>query len=1073
MSRLVLGLYEHIINKIIKDNLNKLDDSVIKETEVLDEAESSKILAEYLSNILKEVLEYIDEGKTVVEDRVAFCNSLIEHIISCVEDEKFNLKNDIHIIKRLRGFLVHQNAEVLLSLLDKRVIKVKGMEKAVRPTTSISENSLFTGAAHEPSMVSEIKKEIISSDRIDFLVSFIKWSGLRLIINELADFTESGGKLRVITTSYLGATDYKAVEELGKLPNTEIKISYDTERTRLHAKTYVFWRDTGFSTIYIGSSNISESAMTSGLEWNIKLSEYDSKDILDKINATFEGYWNSPEFAIFIPDLDAERLRKALKSERVSSHTEFNSLSFAFDIKPYYYQQEILDKLKAEREVHNSYKNLVVAATGTGKTVVAAFDYRNFCKENNAGNHKPRLLFVAHRKEILNQSLSCFRGILKDLNFGSVMVGGVELDSIDHLFVSIQSFNSKALKAITSPDFYDFIIIDEFHHAAAPSYQELLDHYQPKILLGLTATPERPDGKSIFSYFGGRIAAEIRLHEAIERKLLSPFHYFGVTDSVDLKDIRWTNGRYDESELEKVYVFERAVAERRVGYIIDAIKRYTADISEIIGIGFCATKKHAEFMSNMFNRAGIPSEYLVSESGDEIRENVKRRLVNKEINFVFVVDIYNEGVDIPEVNTVLFLRPTESLTVFIQQLGRGLRLCDGKEALTVLDFVGQAHKKYNFEDRFKALLSRTRKTVEHEIKTGFVNVPRGCSIQLEKQAQEYILQNIRNSVNDRRNIVRKIKDLVETRHELKVMEFFENYHVSPQEVYIKKATVSGLAANEGLIKDYVDRELDSMMALAFGRLSFANSRGWLNFLLEILPKIKNGKGSSLNDLKPMDQTMLLMLYYTLWSRGLNELEEKFDSIEQAVYFTIKNDAIYFELMDLLHYQYERIDIAGKRIEHMSDDHPIELYCTYTLDQILVAFGKHTAEKRFPFQSGVLYIPERKLDLFFVTLNKSEKDYSPSTMYHDYSINEELFHWQSQSRTSVESHTGQRYINQRSNGTNVLFFVREYKKDNGFSAPYTCIGLADYVSHYGSTPINIVWRMQEKMPGFVLRKSMKI
>jgi len=320
----------------------------------------------------------------------------------------------------VKKHLINNNAKMLLALIDKKS-NPKTQALTVRPDSSLAENTLFTGAAHEPSMISELSKEIISADRIDFLISFIKWSGLRLLMKALESFTTRGGKLRVITTSYLGATDFKAVDLLSKLPNTEIRISYDTERTRLHAKTYVFWRETGFSTVYIGSSNISQAAMTSGLEWNIKLSEYDSGDILDKVNATFESYWNNHEFTPFIHGLDADRLRKALKSERFPSDDEKNHFAFNFDITPYYYQQEILDKLKAERELHHSYKNLLVAATGTGKTVIAAFDYRDFRKQNPG---KPnRVLFVAHRKEILEQSRDCFRAILKDYNFGSLLVG--------------------------------------------------------------------------------------------------------------------------------------------------------------------------------------------------------------------------------------------------------------------------------------------------------------------------------------------------------------------------------------------------------------------------------------------------------------------------------------------------------------------------------------------------------------------------------------------------------------------------------------------------------------------------
>ncbi|MDI6880969.1 MAG: DUF3427 domain-containing protein [Desulfitobacteriaceae bacterium] len=1076
MSGIVYGLYEQIINGIIIENLRKIDQElVVKDTQPLDSAESTKILAGYFARILREIFAYIDAGDAAVRDRVDFCNSILLHIIGCIQTESFGFKKDETALKRVKSFLIEQDAQLLLSLVDKKANRQTALmdaEKIVRPETSISENSLFTGAVHEPSMVSELRKEILSSHRIDFLVSFIRWSGLRLIINELARFTANGGKLRVITTSYLGATDFKAVEQLSKLTNTEIHISYDTDRTRLHAKTYVFWRDTGFSTVYIGSSNISESAMTSGLEWNIKLSQYDSGDILEKIRATFEGYWNSPEFTTFIPQLDSERLRKALKSERRISQDEQGSVVFNFDIKPYYYQQEILDKLQAERKVHHSCKNLIVAATGTGKTVIAAFDYRDFCRANP--NKPNRLLFVAHRKEILSQSMACFRGILKDLNFGSMMVGGVKPDSFDHLFISIQSFNSKELIGVTTPGFFDYIVIDEFHHAAAPSYQELLDYYKPKVLLGLTATPERADGRSILAYFEGRIAAEIRLWEAIERKLLSPFHYFGVTDDVDLSQVRWVGGKYDEAQIENLYVFEQAVAVKRVGNIINAIDRYCLDRSEIIGIGFCVTKKHAEFMCNVFKKSGIPSDYLIAESEDEVRDSVKRRLVNKEIKFVFVVDIYNEGIDIPEVNTVLFLRPTESLTVFLQQLGRGLRLCDGKESLTVLDFVGQAHTKYSFADRFKALLARTRKSVEQEVKTGFAHVPRGCSIQLEKQAQEYILANIRNAINSKRNLISKLHDFLEINGELKVIEFFEGYHVKPQDVYSKKISMVGLAAKAGLLKGYkVLPERERLISSALGRLSLADSRRWIRFSQIILPRILVGKGASMPHLAPVERTMLMMLYYTVWGKGLEDLGNRFASVEEAIYWAIDDPLLYDELLGLLEYQYQKIDFVDKPLDEFRQEYPLDLYCSYTFDQILVALGKHTERKRSHFREGVLYLPEKNLDVFFVTLNKSEKDYSPSTMYQDYSINEELFHWQSQSRTTEESATGQRYINQSAKGGNVLFFVREYNKETAFTSPYTCLGLADYQSHYGSAPISIVWKMKEPLPGFVMRKTVKV
>ncbi len=1070
------GIYEQVINAIISRHLERLGSELARiQTAKMDTAESSKILAEYLAVLIREVLDRIEGEADVLEKRVELCNRLIEYLGTVIEKGELGFRPSREIADLVRTHIVNQDAKMLLAIADKkRSLPALNADASpiIRPDTSIAENSLFTGAPHEPSMVSELKKEIVSCDRIELLVSFIKWSGLRLIIDELKTFTQRGGGLRVITTSYLGATDYKAIEKLSALPNTEIRISYDTERTRLHAKAYVFWRDSGFSCAYVGSSNVSEPAMTSGLEWNIKLSEYDSKDILKKIQATFFAYWHSHDFIRFIPELDGARLRQALRSERSYSQDEEERFTFNFDITPYYFQQEILEKLKAEREIHDSYRNLVVAATGTGKTVVAAFDYKRFVQENPGQPN--RLLFVAHRKEILQQSRDCFRAILKDYNFGSLLVGGSYPEDLDHLFVSIQSLNSKELTTLTAPDYYDFVIIDEFHHAAAPSYDDLLEYYKPPILLGLTATPERLDGKDIFQYFNGRIAAELRLNEAIERKLLSPFHYFCVTDTVSLQNVRWVaGGRYDQKQLDNLFVFEEAQARKRVSNIIQAIDRYCGEIKDIIGLGFCVSKEHARYMAEEFNQAGIPAVYLVAESDELVRSSIKQRLVSREINFIFVVDLYNEGVDIPELNTVLFLRPTESLTVYIQQLGRGLRLSEGKEALTVLDFVGQANRKFNFEERVRALLARTRRTVEYEIEHGFVHVPRGCSIQMERQAQEYVLENIRCTINNRRNLRLKVKDFLQINPVLDSRVFFESYHVHPRDVYSKHCTLSWLAAEaEASYATGRDDRQDKFMANALMRLTAANSRRWIKFLLEVLPRIKASQGCVEAGPSQRERIMLTMFHYTVYSRGLDDLDHGFSSIEEAIYAVIDDDAIYNELLGLLQFQYDRIEFVDKPLD-LGFECPLDLYCNYTLDQILVALGRHTERQRKHFQEGVLYLKEAGLDVFFVTLNKSDKDYSPSTMYRDYAINEEQFHWQSQSNTSVESATGQRYINQQHTGNQVLIFVRDYKKQGQVAAPYTCIGLADYVSHYGSAPISIVWKMHEPMPGFVLQEAVSV
>lgn len=618
------GLYEQIINKGLETELASTDKR--STTAPIDRAEASKILAKYIAEVVEKGLDHVADNGGDVHAQVALANRIISTIIHETKENE------------LGEMTVAEQAEQLLALFDKKNSILALNEKAaiIRPETSIAQSSLFTGAIHEPQMFTELKKEIISCNRIDMLVSFIKWSGLRLIIDELTIFTKNGGELRIITTSYMGATDVKAIEELRKLPNTKIKVSYDTKRTRLHAKTYVFYRDTGFTTAYVGSSNLSNAAISSGLEWNVKVTKKDLPETIDKIEATFESYWNSNEFEYYNED-QKERLSRALKAEKYfdSNNTEV----YTMDIAPYSYQQEILDRLEAERKVRGYHRNLVVAATGTGKTVISALDYKRFRKQNP---EKPcRLLFVAHREEILKQSMYTFRAVLKDANFGDMFVGSYKPESIDNLFISIQTFNSQSFTEKTTSDFYDYIIVDEFHHAAAPTYQKLLSYYHPQILLGLTATPERMDGKSILPYFNNRIAAEIRLPEAIDRKLLCPFQYFGVTDTVDLDHLKWAAGGYDKGELSRVYTLSGMTANRRADLVVTSLLKYVTDIDNVKGLGFCVTVEHAEFMSNYFNARGIPSMFLTGHSPDEERKAAKNRLVKGEVRFIFVVDIYN------------------------------------------------------------------------------------------------------------------------------------------------------------------------------------------------------------------------------------------------------------------------------------------------------------------------------------------------------------------------------------------------------------------------------------------------
>ncbi len=595
------------------------------------------------------------------------------------------------------------------------------------------------------------------------------------------------------------------------------------------------------------------------------------------------------------------------------------------------------------------------------------------------------------------------------------------------------------------------------------TYQRMLKYFKPKVLLGLTATPERMDGESILKYFDGRIAAEIRLPEAIDRKLLCPFQYFGVSDTIDLHELRWSRGGYDRTELSNLYSFSQEVSKRRAGHIVNSVYKYVTDIDAVKGLGFCVSIEHAHFMAEFFCNAGIPSIALTGNAGTEERSTASKRLVSGELRFIFVVDIYNEGVDIPQVNTVLFLRPTESLTVFLQQLGRGLRLSEGKECLTVLDFIGQANRKYNFEEKFAALLANTDHSVEHELKNGFVSVPKGCYIQLEKIAARIILENIKNAVGNKSALIRRITTFEEDSGQtLNLRNFVKYYHMDIRNIYAKHSFYR-LCVEAG-VKENFQESIEEDLTKAFSRLVSIDSRRWIRFLLDLLPDLNNTDFGKLSELK---QRMLQMFYITVWLKAADDWES--EEVLENLYALSDSTEMLTELMELLQYKYDHIDFIDKSVE-LGFDCPLDLYCTYSRDQLLVAMDDMRPRN---LREGVKWLEDKKIDVLLTTLNKSDKEYSPTTMYNDYSINERLFHWQSQNRTNETGEVGQRYIHHKEYGSKILLFVRESKKDRAGTAAYTFLGTANYVSHTGNKPMSIIGKLDEPIPAKYLKKTSQL
>lgn len=1043
---MIEGIYEQLITKLIASKLNDIetDQYFIKKT-ALDKEEAAQVLSKHLNITIGYALSLI-KGEHAIENQIKVANK----IITLLKEELDN--------NQLDGDLVKIEGRILKAVFEKTDAHFSNLDlhlKEITPYTRLTHSELFTGGNVGLSLESELKKEILSSNRVDLLVSFIKWKGIIILEKELREFTERGGKLRVITTTYMGASDYKAIQLLSKLPNTKVKISYNIGNERLHAKAYLFFRNTGFHTGYIGSSNFSRTALTDGLEWNLKITTKEVSHIIDKFQKTFDVYWQNNEFELFNDETHSEKLITSLKSgKRPQQH--FNSLAF-FDLKPYPYQKEILEKLEVERSVHNRHKNLLVAATGTGKTVISAFDYKNFKKENKSA----KLLYVAHRKEILVQARATFQGVLKDNNFGELWVDGIEPDKLDYVFASVQTLRNRIDELSLSSNYYDFIIVDEVHHISASSYRPIINYFKPTVLLGLTATPERMDNENILDDFCGRIAAEIRLPEALNRKLLCPFQYFGISDSVDLSQVKWENGKYVPSELTKLYLAN----DRRVGEIINNANKYLRDINDVRALGFCVTIEHAKYMAEKFALAGLKAHYLTSENSKD-REIIRLKLRNNEINYLFVVDIFNEGVDIPEIDTVLFLRPTESLTVFLQQLGRGLRLSEGKECLSVLDFVANSRPEYNFENKFRALIGKTSTPVQKEIEDNFPHLPLGCSIVLEQKAKQNILENIiaATSVN-RRQLIQKIQNFEHQTTLPLTLASFTSFNNIPLQAIYKRGSWKRLLQLAGNHNDFPELNEKEIVSTILKKWLSTNSTSYFDFILKVA---KQQFQIVLDSYIDEEKTMLLMLHYDVW-----QVAGDFDFLEDSIRSIGMNRVLVDEMIEVLEILID--DISFKEIEiELPYKQPLKVHSRYTRDQILAAFGLSTFDKKSSNREGVAENKELNTEILFVDLIKSEEDFSPSTMYNDYAVSETLFHWQSQNQTRSDHGKGLTYIHHLDLEKKILLFVREKAKDEfGNTMGYVFIGEGNIQDFYGSKPMSINWELNEPIPQYLWNASAKM
>ena len=1039
------GVYDSLFTSELAKRLEVLGENpVFRHNEAnVSSSDLPRALSTHLMHLIRAEIESLDKS----EQQIKFTNDLIS----------FLKKPELEIDK---------SAKTLTGVVNNTH---DGISKISRlPQIPLSEIYLLTNNKGEPSLGSEIKAELQSADSVDIVMSFVMKQGVIHLEDALRDFAERGGKIRLITTTYTGNSDAEAVIRFAKEFGAEIKISYESRKDRLHAKSWIFYRDSGFSTAYVGSSNISAPALSSGSEWNLKISSVTNPELFKKFTTSFEFMWNQSHFAQFFPGEDDDKLKGALKAAQFGVGKSENQAFFPFmNWEPYPHQKRMLEDVDIQRSINDRHFNLIVAATGTGKTMLAAFDYQ---RQFHSGNIRPRLLFVAHKKEILNQALGTFRAILNDQSFGELLVDGNKPSEWKHVFASVQSLNLKDLSQI-SPDHFDYIVVDEFHHAEAKTYRTLLEYFKPSELLALTATPERTDLKNVQdTYFDGVISSELRLWDAVDEGLLSTFTYYVISDGTDLTSIKWAKGAYDASDLTNVYTSNDA----RNIIVFNSVGKYLTNPGSARILAFCASKLHANHTADFFSSKGVEAVSVTSDTPQDIRDKAIHDLSNGKIQMICAVDIFNEGVDIPSIDTILFLRPTESPLVFLQQLGRGLRISTGKELLTVLDFVGANRAEYRFDKKLKALALESSLSVEKAIELDQWNLPSGCQIVFDKMAKEIVLKNIKQQVKSQFNLL--VEDL-KVRGDTTLNNFLNQNELLISDIYTNKKTWSMIRQSAGFIDVEIPEKLQSL-SRNLKSFSYACDPVRNNFYTKLI----DNEAGDFETRSKSEQILTAMFFWNLYPSGRDELDKKFGTYDEGISHFIAISYLREELRQVLEVAAGNLHDLPEPIAGPLSYLPLSTHCFYTREELLAAFdyarlsghflysedGETRAAQGHP--SGVHHAENLRSDLFLVTLNKDASNFSPSVMYKDYAISSNLFHWESQNSVAANGVTASRYINHSANNHDLILCIRQNLANELGTAPYQLIGSTEVKSHSGSKPLQLTLQVNRELPLNVVEAS---
>ena len=956
-----------------------------------------------------------------------------------------------------------------------------------------------------------LKQELLNCKKFYFIVSFIRYSGIQLLISTLDELEKQGIQGEIITSVYLNITDSKALRKLLSYKNIKVKI-YNNSSESFHTKAYLFEKEK-YHSVVIGSSNISQSALYSAEEWNVKLTDSSFFNIYGKSLNQFEKLWHSNE-AIELTQDFIDEYEKYKKSVNVQNTFDYRKTKIEQENEfvPNSMQKRVLQKLK-ETRINGNKKGLVISATGTGKTYLAAMDIKQFFEINSNTENKLfkindkksktsniKFLFIAHREELLENAINVFSKILKiDKNeFGKIYGGLKEIDK-SIIFASIQSLRNCYNEF--KPSVFDYVIVDEFHHSMSDSYLKTLSYFNPKFLLGLTATPKRMDGKDILSLCDYNVVDEIGIKEALEEDLIVPFHYFGVNDyTINYDNIPYKNGKYNEKIL-----LENLLLNTRTDYIVEKINKFGFDGDELSAVAFCQNIEHAFFMKEEFSKKGYKSAVITANTSSNERSEILEKFKNKKIEILCVVDILNEGIDIPTINLLLFLRPTMSSTIFIQQIGRGLRKAKNKDFVTIIDFIGNHKKDYLLINYFssevdnKDTLFTKKEKIINEIKNQFSNIPKSCYVELDRICQNRIIEKIEKINFSSKNILKEMyldykAEIGKSENEiLKVSDFdtnielfqelslklgsFYNAQLQFENSEIKQNKIFLLNSEETEFLAYLEKKLTIVEPFTYLIVKYLINNDFINLEI-IVDEYKN----YFNIKDDFQKEYVINRIFTelvedkiLEKNSKNRLfkiSKKYNKIFENK--RENNDEINLKLIDLdnsqnTNYNFKNRleDLLYLGLSEFKKNNNLSIFN----ENILIPYKKYKRielqillDSKVPKGSWRAGYANTDKDIcLFATIDKTHI-LQENLKYDNSLFADDIIQWISQPKTAHTSSVGKMFINHKKLGYNVHIFIRKFAfMDGNKTNPFIYLGKADYYKSSGDKPMRILWKLEEKIP----------